>query len=317
MQNVIRWGIMAPGSIAHPFVEGLITLKEAKVVAVGSRNLNRAHSFCHQYKIPRAYGSYEELASDPEIDIIYVATPHPFHKDCVKLCLNAGKAVLCEKPFTLNARDSLELAELAREKKLFLMEAMWTRFLPAMAKVRSWLKQGVIGEIRSMKADIGYRSEFDPESRLFDPSLGGGALLDIGIYAVSLASMVFGKQPDTIKSVVEMAPTGVDEQSGILFGYDKGRFASISTAIRTTFVNDAVIYGTEGYIHIPDFYHAQQAILYPKDGRKEAFGPMFTSTGYQYEALEVMSCLHEDRLESNVMPLDETVAIMAVSYTHL
>lgn len=218
MKKEIRWGILAPGSIAHKFVRGLELLEDAKVVAVGSRSIGRAETFAQQYGIAKAYGSYEELASDPDIDIVYVATPHSAHKECALLCLKAGKAVLCEKPFTVNTKEAEEVIQYARESKLFLMEAMWIRYLPVIIKVREWLYKGVIGEVKMLKADFGFRIEWNPEGRLLNPALAGGALLDAGIYPVSFASMVFGKQPVEIKSMSYIGTTGVDEQFTTLFG---------------------------------------------------------------------------------------------------
>jgi predicted dehydrogenase len=306
----IRWGILGPGAIAHKFVQALLTLEDAQIKAVGSRDIHRSQEFAKTYGIPKAYGSYEELVRDDQVDIIYIATPHSAHKENMLLCLNAGKAVLCEKSFTINADEAREVIRLAREKKLFLMEAMWTRFLPAIKKVREWLEQGFIGDIHLLKADFGISKGGGPHNRLVDPALGGGALLDVGIYPVSFASMIFGKQPETIKSLVHLGPTGVDEQSTILFGYEQGRMASLCSAIETELVNDAWIYGTQGYIHIPDFFYAKKAKLCLRDGRIEEFGPEFESTGYQYEAMEAMDCLRNGALESSIISLDETVAIM-------
>lgn len=310
MKNVIKWGILGPGAIAHRFVEGLLTIEEAKIAAVGSRDRKRAESFSKQYGIEKSYGSYVELASDPDIDIIYVATPHPFHKECAKLCLDAGKAVLCEKPFTLNARDTLELAELARLRNLFLMEAMWTRFFPAVERTRKWLKEGAIGEVQLFKADFGFGGEHDPKSRILNPELGGGALLDLGIYPVSFASMVFGTQPKNIKSLADIGPTGVDEKCTILFGYEGGKMASLSASFKTDLINDAWIFGTKGNIHIPDFFKAGKAILTLANGEKEVFDSPYESTGYQFEAIEAIDCIKQGRIESNIMPLDESIAIM-------
>lgn len=306
----IKWGILGPGAIAHQFAKALLTLEDAVLWAVGSRDLQRAQEFAHTYAIPKAYGSYEELVADEQVDIIYIATPHGFHKEGIVLCLNAGKAVLCEKAFTINACEAREVIELARQKNLFLMEAMWTRFLPAVKKVREWLAQGVIGDIHMLKADFGIRREGGPHNRLTDPVLGGGALLDVGVYPVSFASMVFGRQPESIKSLVHIGPTGVDQQCAMIFGYNEGRMASLTAAIETETTHDAFIFGTEGYIHIPNFFRAEKATLHLMDGRNEEFGPEFASTGYQYEAMEAMECLRRGEIESKVMPLDETVAIL-------
>lgn len=310
MKRTINWGILGPGKIAHKFVQALQTIDEVKITAVGSRDKDRAEAFSRQYGIEKSYGSYEELASDPDTDIIYVATPHPFHKECVELCLNSGKAVLCEKPFTLNARDTRELAELAREKKLFLMEAMWTRFFPVTKKVRQWLNEGAIGDLQVLRAEFGFGGEHDPKGRLLNPELGGGALLDLGIYPVSYASMVFGTQPGTIKSIADIGPTGVDEKCAMIFGYDNGRMASLSVSFKTYMVNDAWIFGTQGSIHIPNFFKPDRAELIKPNGEKEIIESPYISTGYQYEILEANECIKQGRTESDIMPLNESIAIM-------
>lgn len=310
MKNRIGWGILATGTIAQKFCEGLKLLGDAELVAVASRSMEKARAFGAEYGVKRAYGSYEELVRDPEVDIVYIATPHPMHFENAMLCLEAGKAVLCEKPFTMNAREAEALIAFAREKGLFLMEAMWTRYLPAIVKVREWLSKGLIGEVRFLKADFGYRCAWDPEGRLLNPVLGGGALLDVGIYPVSFASMVFGAQPRSVKSLAHIGETGVDEQFAALFEYEGGAIASLSGALRTDFVNDALILGTHGRIHVPDFFHAKTATLHTASGAEEVFGPEFEGNGYQYEAAEAMRCLREGKLESSIMPLEETLAIM-------
>lgn len=310
MKKTIGWGIMATGTIANKFCDGLKHLEDAEIVAVASRSLDKAQAFSRKYGIRKAYGSYEELVRDPEVDIVYIATPHNLHFAGTMLCLEAGKAVLCEKPFALNAREAEKLIKYARDKKLFLMEAMWTRFLPAVVKVREWLKQGLIGEVRCLKADFGFRCEWNPKGRLLNIELAGGALMDVGIYTVSFASMIYGTQPNTIKSLAHMGETGVDEQCAMLFGYEGGQIASLGAAVRTEMKNDALIFGTEGMIHIPEFWCAKSATLHLASGREEAFGPEMKGNGYNYEAAEAMRCLREGKLESDIMPLDETLAIM-------
>jgi dihydrodiol dehydrogenase / D-xylose 1-dehydrogenase (NADP) len=309
MRDVIRWGILAPGKISHKFIKGLSVLKDAQVAAVGSRSMERAADFAKQYNIPKAYGSYEELVNDPDIDIVYVATPHPSHKDCTLLCLKAGKAVLCEKPFTVNTAEAEEVIKYAREKKLFLMEAMWTRYKPTTVKAREWLSQGAIGEVRMLKADFGFRGEWNPEGRLLNPELGGGALLDVGIYPVSFASMIFGT-PVKISSMAHIGETGVDEQFSVLLGYEGGKIACLNGAVRTDLVNDVWIFGTEGSIHLPNFIWAKSAILSVKGKEPVVYEPEIEGNGYNYEAEEAMRCLREGKLESEIMPLDETISIM-------
>lgn len=305
----VKWGILGPGTIAHKFVRGLKVIEEAEIYATGSRSRQRAENFSKKYDITRSYGSYEKLVNDSEIDVIYVATPHTFHKEHSIMALESGKAVLCEKPFALNFEQAQEMVECARENRVFLMEAMWTRFLPVIKKVREWIKDGKIGKVRVLYADFGFRNEVDPESRLFDPELGGGSLLDVGIYTVSLASMIFGQPPQRIQALSDMGKTGVDEQTGILLGYDRGEIAHLLCAIRTSTQERAEIIGTEGIIEIPDFWHAKTATLISENGEEKVEIPLRAS-GYNYEAEEVMNCWKQGKLESKIMPLDESLEIM-------
>lgn len=310
MTDKIRWGILSTGWIAKKFAEGLSVLPDAEIVAVGSRVQETANAFGDRFSVPHRHASYKALAADPDVDVVYVGTPHPFHKDNSLLCLEAGKAVLCEKPFAINAGEAEEAISLAREKGLFLMEAMWTRYIPIIVKLRELLADGVIGEVRMLTADLGFRSEFDPKSRLFDPELGGGALLDVGIYPISFASMVLGT-PSHIVSMATMGRTGVDEQAGIVFGYDGGQLAILHTALQTNTAIEATVMGTKGKIrvHSPWFY-GTALTLSIEGSEDEVFSLPYEGNGYNFEAAEVMRCLREDKLESDVMPLDETLAIM-------
>ena len=206
----IRWGILSTGYIARQFAEGLSTLADARIAAVGSRKPERAAEFAERYGIPRSYGSYEELAHDPDVDVLYIATPHRFHKDNTLLALAAGKAVLCEKPLTLNAAEAEVVVSTARQSKLFLMEGMWSRFIPAMVKAKQMVDDGTIGDVQIVASDFGFTAPFDPKSRLYDPELGGGSLLDVGIYPVSLASLILGP-PERIASMGQIGATGIDE----------------------------------------------------------------------------------------------------------
>jgi dihydrodiol dehydrogenase / D-xylose 1-dehydrogenase (NADP) len=310
MKNQINWGIMATGWIAHKFVSDLKLLEDANLTAVGSRDEASAREFASQYGFKKAYGSYEALVADPDVDVIYIATPHPMHHDNALLCLKAGKAVLCEKPFCMNVRETKEVIDYARKADIFLMEAMWTRYIPAIAKVREWIDSGRIGEVLCLKADFGYRSELNPESRLFNPALGGGALLDVGIYPVSFASMIFKSQPQSVHTAAAIGQTGVDEQFGALFTYEGGKMANLMGALRTDMGADAWILGSEGKIFIPDFFYAKEATLLVKGKEPEHLVTKAEGTGYQYEAIEVMRCLREGLKESPLMSLDETLAIM-------
>ena len=311
MQKKIKWGIMGPGRIAHKFAQSLKCSEAAEMTAVGSRSIERAEKFAKEYGVSRSYGSYADLAADTDVDIIYVATPHPAHFECTMLCLKAGKAVLCEKPFTLNASETKVLIKTARASKLFLMEAMWMRYLPAIVKVRELLTQGAIGETRMVKADFGNRIPWEPSGRLLNPELGGGALLDVGIYPVSFASMVLGASPTKLTGVAYLGETGVDEQFSAVLGYEAGKIATLSGAVRTSLPNDARIIGTDGYIRVPDFWRASTLELY-QNGKMEKFELPFRATGYIHEAEEAMYCLREGLTESSVMPLDESLKIMKI-----
>ncbi len=312
MTTPIRWGILGPGSIAHKFAAGLQTTSTGTLIAIGSRNQQRAEEFADQYGAPNRHDSYQALATDPEIDAVYIATPHPFHKDHSILCLEAGKAVLCEKPFTINTAEAEAVVATARAQDIFLMEAMWTRYLPIIGQVREWLATGAIGTPRLVSADFGFRAAINPEGRLFNPSLGGGALLDIGIYVVSFAAMVLGAQPAQIAAASAIGETGVDEQTGILLRYEDGALATLSCAVRATTPHEARIVGTEGTISIdPSWWKGESATLLAGN-REERIELPLAGNGYHYEAQEVARCLGEGLRESPTMPLDETVALMRI-----
>lgn len=305
----IRWGILAPGSIAHRFASGLEVIPDAELIAVGSRSKERADKFADEFDIPHRHGSYADLVNDPDVDAIYVSTLNSFHKDCTILCLEAGKAVLCEKPFAINAEQVREMIACARENKQFLMEAMWTRFIPIIVKVREWLAEGAIGEPRMLTAYFGYRGRVNPEGRLFNADLGGGGLLDVGVYTIAMAYMVFGA-PSTIASLGHIGETNVDEQAAMLLGYDAGQMALLSCAVRTSIPEEARIMGTEGSIQIPNFWHSTSATLHAAGKEPEHVEMPFKANGYENEAIEVMRCLREGKLESDVMPLAESLSIM-------
>ena len=303
---------MGTGAIAHKFAAGLAELDDAELVAVGSRARKTADEFGRTYGVPNRHASYEDLANDPRVDAIYVATPHPMHKENSILCLNAGKAVLCEKPFTVNAREAAELIGVARDKGVFLMEAMWTRFIPIVAKVRELVRGGAIGEVRMLSADFGFRAHPDAESRLFAPKYAGGSLLDVGVYAVSFVSMILGKQPESTAGLAHIGEMGVDEQGAWVFLYYKGEVAMMASAIRTTTPHQALVMGTEGHIQLqPPFWRGTKATLTHASGESEELELPYDGNGYQFEAAEVMRCVRGGKLESEVMPLDESLGIMA------
>lgn len=306
----IRWGILSTGGIAGTFTDDLLLLDDHEVVAVGSRNAATAEAFADQYGIDRAYGSYAELAADDNVDVVYVATPHSGHYAASLECLRAGRAVLCEKSFTVTGDEAAELVAVARERQVFLMEAMWTRFNPAVTKLHEVVADGVIGELRSVLADFCLVWPYDPEHRLFNPELGGGALLDLGIYPVSFAWMLLGA-PSRIEAVAGKAPNGVDANTGILFGYDDGATALLYTSLQAKNTGGASILGTRGRIDVhPPFHRPTSFTVHPYDGEQWTHTVKLSGRGYTYQAEEVARRLRAGELESPIMPLDESVAIM-------
>ncbi len=310
VSHKIRWGILGTGSIAHQFAVGLTSLADAELAAVGSRTQQAADQFGDEFNVSKRYASYDALATDSDVDAIYISTPHPFHKDNTLLCLQAGKAVLCEKPFAMNVREGEAMIAMAQTHGVFLMEAMWTRFLPALVTLRDLLAQNVIGEVRMLNADFGFRANIAPEHRLLNPDLGGGALLDVGVYPVSLASMIFG-QPQRIVSLADLGSTGVDEQSAMLFGYGSGQLALLSSAIRTTTPHEALLSGTEGHIklHSP-WWRCSRLTLSVNGKADEQLDLAYEGNGYNYEAEEVGRCLRAGLTESAIMPHAETLSIL-------
>jgi predicted dehydrogenase len=310
MSDKLRWGILGAGSIARKFAEGLTSADGAELTAVGSRQQESADAFGDEFGIPHRHASYQALADDADVDAIYVATPHTLHRENSILCLEAGKAVLCEKPFAINAEQAREAVDVARARGVFLMEAMWTRFFPIMYRLRELLAEGAIGEVRMVAADFGFRANFNPEGRLLNPHLGGGGLLDVGVYAVSLASMVLGR-PTRIASLAEIGTTGVDEQAGMVFGYDGGQLSMLYTAARTNTPQEAVVMGTDGRIALPAPWWRPQRMTLIRSGQDPQEIVMEPEgNGYNYEAVEVARCLAQGKTESDVMPLDESIEIM-------
>ncbi len=310
MSKIIKWGIIGCGKIANKFAEGLEVLPEAILEAVASRTDGKAENFGKIFGVKKVYNNYEELVKNPAVDVIYIATTHNFHYKNALLCLNHGKPVLCEKPITLNAKQAEELINTARNNNVFLMEAMWTRFLPCIVKLNEFLDRGIVGEIQHVTANFGIKKELDPRGRSFNPDLGGGALLDLGVYPISFARMIYKQPPSKIKSSAYIGKTKVDEKSCYLFEYENGQTAMLSSSHRLIMPHDASIFGTNGYLEIPNIYHLSKIILNLEGKRKKTIRIPFKSTGYNYEAMEVMHCLNTGKFESEIMPLDETLEIM-------
>ncbi|MFD8071145.1 Gfo/Idh/MocA family protein [Streptomyces sp. NPDC059718] len=308
----VRWGILATGGIAASFAKDLREMKDdAEIVAVGSRSLASARAFADRFDIPRAYGSWTELADDDGVDVVYVATPHSAHRVAAGLCLRAGRSVLCEKPFTVNAVEARELADLAKARGLFLMEAMWTYCNPVVRRLTELVADGAVGEVRSVHADFGLAGPFEPGHRLLDPALGGGALLDLGVYPVSFAHLLLG-EPDEVQAWAHLTEHGVDDNTGMLLGYDSGAMAVLSCSLTADTAQTAVVTGSAGRIEVPaGFFHPDRFVLHREGREPEEFGaPDDGLRGLQHEAAEVMRCLRAGERESPLVPLEGSLAVM-------
>lgn len=310
MLEPLRWGIIGTGAIAAAFAADLRFTDSGRVVAVGSRQHASADRFADHFRVPHRHGSYEHLVNDADVEVVYVATPHPMHLGHAVLALEAGRPVLVEKAFTMNASEARQLVEVARSKRLFLMEAMWTRFLPHVADIRRLVEDGTLGDIVTVFADHGQWFAPDPTSRLFAPELGGGALLDLGVYPVSFASMVLGR-PERILALVDPAFTGVDGQTSMLFGYRGGAQAVLSCTSGARSPTRAAIVGTAARVEIDgDFYAPSSFTLVWRDGKSRRFEGRHRGRGLWHEADEVARCLRAGLLESPLLPLHESISVM-------
>ena len=307
MKNKIRWGIIGTGGIAESFASDLKVLDDATLIAVSSRTQESAD----QFAVPHRHVGREALAQDPDVDAVYVATLNPIHKDDTIACLNAGKAVLCEKPFAMNQGEVNEMIATARRKGVFLMEAMWMYCLPAMAKLREIITSGAIGEVRLLQSNFCYRTGRGPTGRALAPELGGGALLDVGVYEIALAQMIFQQEPTRINSMAHLGATGVDEQSAMILGYQNGALAVNTCAVCTGGPSNVGIYGTEGHITIPDSFWAPSRIILNTDqGDPQEFTFEYKGRGFYYQAAEVARCLRNGDFQSSIIPHSASIAIM-------
>jgi predicted dehydrogenase len=310
--RIIRWGIAGPGRIAELEASDFGLVPDAELGAVGSRSPGRARAFAERHRIPRAYGNYRELIADPELDAIYITTPHPQHLAIARAAIRAGKAVLVEKTFTATVAGAEQLRDLARSDGVFAMEAMWTRFLPAYDAIRRLVADGAIGEVRQVQADLGVNRPFDPSDRAYDPVQGGGALLDLGVYLVSLAQHLLGT-PDRVVAGGSLAPSGVDVEFGLLLGYSDGRSANLLGSIRYASPGSARIVGTDGWIDIPPRFHHPKTIMVNRPGEPtETIDCTPLGAGYPHQFIDVGQRIRAGEFESPIMPLDDTVAVQRI-----
>ncbi|MFT4225688.1 Gfo/Idh/MocA family protein [Micropruina sp.] len=308
MTEPIRWGIAGPGRMAAAIVPDFHQADNAELVAVGSRSAERAEVFATEHGVPRWHSSYEALVEDPAVQAIYIATPHPQHTDIALAAIAAGKAVLVEKAFTATVADTERIAAAARQAGVFAMEAMWTRFNPAVRHVRALIERGELGEIRGCQGDLTAFREFDAEDRLFDPAKGGGAVLDLGVYVLSFAQHFLGT-PDVVRAVGGRYSTGVEGEFSVLLGYADGRSATLAGAFTTYGPGRMMLTGTKGWVDVhPRFHRAASVTIW----REKTPETLEFDSGYRYEIEHVGECLAAGLTESPIMPLDDTIAVQRI-----
>jgi len=308
----IRWGIMGTGRIARAFTEGLHFTNNGKLCGIASRSVDSANRFAQEWEIPRAFSSYQELAESDEIDAVYIATPHSSHAENSILCMSNGKAVLCEKPFAVNSPEVEAMIKTSKEMNVLLMEGMWSRFPPLMNKLRDWLSEGKLGNIRTLHAGVGFLpKERNPRGRLFNLELAGGSLLDLGIYPISLASMIMG-EPSDIHTLANIGSTGVDEQAGWIFRYSNGALAMLLSSLECQTRQEAFIAGSIGNLRVHEQCWKPQKMTFTETNREtsETIEMPFEGNGFNYEAESFGDLLIQGKKESPIMPLDESLTIM-------
>ncbi len=305
----IRWGILGCGKIAHKFAEDLCTISNASLHAVASRSLQKALEFGNIYKTPIAYGSYTELYEDDAIDVIYIATPHVFHYENTLMCLEHKKAVLCEKPFAMNQMQVKEMITVAKTNKVFLMEALWTYFLPHYRYVLNLIQSKELGEVKSLKADFGFSTTFDPNGRIFNKKLGGGSLLDVGIYPLFAALSILG-YPEKTEAQATIGKTGVDETCTMQLQYNKGVTATLFSAITQKTDTEAIIEFENGTIQINSRFHEPSSISIIKDGESKLIEFDVPTNGYSFEAIHVQEMLLQGQTESTIMTFEKSLELI-------
>jgi len=307
--SIVRWGVVGPGRIASKVVRDFPHVPGAEVVAVASRSAERAKAFATEHGIERVHDSYRAILEDDAVDVLYIATPHPQHRAVTLAALRAGKAVLVEKAFTVTPAATREIVELATETGVFAMEAMWTRFMPIVVRVRELVAAGAVGAVQAVQADLGVSAPVDPADRFYNPAIGGGALFDVGVYPISFAQMMLGT-PVSVTARGTLAPSGVDVEEAVLLGYPDGRSASLFASLRCPTPGQARVFGTAGWIDVlPRFHHPATLVLHRAGREPETVTLPPTGGGYTHELREVTECVAAGRPESAVMPLADTVTV--------
>ncbi|ALS99915.1 Gfo/Idh/MocA family protein [Lacimicrobium alkaliphilum] len=308
LNSTINWGIIGAGRIARTFARDMAFVPHSRILAVASRQLSDAAKFAREHNITEAIEGYQALFEHTDIDAIYIATPHNFHFEQTKAALQAGKHVLCEKPITISTAQCIELSGLAKARNCFLMEAMWTWFLPAIRKAKQWVDEGRIGRLLHVKGDFGYPQPYDPDARTYNPALAGGALLDMGIYPLAL-NLLFNPQPyQSLRVKAHQAPSGVDDEVHWTMDYGD-RISTLATSFRCRLPNYGFIIGDQGYIAIPDFFRASEASLYVLDERVDHFRDNRQGSGFEFEIMAASQAIREGKPESDIMPLSASLIL--------
>ena len=308
--NTLQWAIVGPGRIARKFASDIQVTAGGHLRAVASRDMQHARTFAAEFGADLAYDDAAALAADPSVDIVYLAPPHNAHFPIAKMLLETGKPVLCEKPITVNAKQAAELIALSRSNKTFLMEAMWTRFLPLYGRIREWLDAGRIGKPQVVTSSFCFPANYNPSSRLFDPALAGGGLLDLGVYNISISQWVLRRKPDRVQATARFAATGVDELLAATLHYRDGALAQFVCGVTTAFDNSLVIGGDKGYIRVsPNFIHGREAVLHVGD-TTETITESHRGGGFEYQIEEAMRCFRNGEIESPLLPHADILATM-------
>ena len=312
MNKTYKWGILGAARIANKFAEGLKVLPNAERYAIAARSRERAEAFKENHGFAKAFGSYEEMLADPELDVVYIATTNNLHFEHTMMCLEAGKAVLCEKPFASNLSQVEQMVNKSREKNVFLMEALWSRFIPSMIQFKEQVENGAIGCPLLLQCDFGFISPFDPYNRIYDLALGGGSIPDIGIYPVFTAMYLFGK-PESIEAMSVAAPTGADWTTSILLKHKKKEISMLTSSFEMILNNEARVYGENGHLKLHSMFQMPTRLtLRTNDGRETDVPVNLAGNGYNYEAAEVMNCLDKGLIESPALPHEFSIELMQV-----
>lgn len=310
MTKKYNWAILGCGKIAKKFALELKSLPNANLYAAASRNLENATNFASEFGFEKAYGSYDEMVKDPNVDVVYIATPHSHHLEHTLLCLNNKKAVLCEKAFAINSKEVLQMVKASKENNTFLMEAFWVRFRPKFKTVLELIKKEDLGKLKMVKSDFNFMGEYNPENRLFNLDLGAGSLLDIGIYPVFTSLMLLGK-PTQIKAIPQFSPTGSEESITIFLSYENGATAILNSSFKSDYKNDVELTFEKGTIKY-DRFSSEPILLHTKNKDKQITFEGGPNLGYQFEAIHIMECLDKNLIESPILPLSTSIDLMGI-----